>query len=270
MKKQISLLVVALVAGVLLSGCGKKEEAAPAAAAPAATPVPAAAIVVGLDDNFPPMGFKDEKNELVGFDIDLAKEAAKRIGREVTFKPIDWSAKEAELSGKRVDVLWNGLTITEERKANILFTKPYLENRQIVVVTEKSDIKAKADLAGKVVGLQDGSSAVEAVQKDEAAAKSIKELKKFGDNVTALMDLSAGRLDALVVDEVVGRYYTSKKPGEYRVLDENFGTEDYGIGTRKDDAELMAKIEKAMDDMKADGSAATISTKWFGKDIVKK
>ena len=270
MKKQISLLVVALVAGVLLSGCGKKEEAAPAAAAPAATPVPAAAIVVGLDDNFPPMGFKDEKNELVGFDIDLAKEAAKRIGREVTFKPIDWSAKEAELSGKRVDVLWNGLTITEERKANILFTKPYLENRQIVVVTEKSDIKAKADLAGKVVGVQDGSSAVEAVQKDEAAAKSIKELKKFGDNVTALMDLSAGRLDALVVDEVVGRYYTSKKPGEYRVLDENFGTEDYGIGTRKDDTELMAKIEKAMDDMKADGSAATISTKWFGKDIVKK
>ncbi len=270
MKKQISLLVVALVAGVLLSGCGKKEEAAPAAAVPDATPVPAAAIVVGLDDNFPPMGFKDEKNELVGFDIDLAKEAAKRIGREVTFKPIDWSAKEAELSGKRVDVLWNGLTITEERKANILFTKPYLENRQIVVVTEKSDIKAKADLAGKVVGVQDGSSAVEAVQKDEAAAKSIKELKKFGDNVTALMDLSAGRLDALVVDEVVGRYYTSKKPGEYRVLDENFGTEDYGIGTRKDDAELMAKIEKAMDDMKADGSAATISTKWFGKDIVKK
>jgi polar amino acid transport system substrate-binding protein len=270
MKKQISLLVVALVAGLMLSACGKKEEAAPAAAAPAAAPAPAAAIVVGLDDNFPPMGFKDEKNELVGFDIDLAKEAAKRIGREVTFKPIDWSAKEAELSGKRVDVLWNGLTITEERKANILFTKPYLENRQIVVVTEKSDIKAKADLAGKIVGVQDGSSAVEAVQKDEAAAKSIKELKKFGDNVTALMDLSAGRLDALVVDEVVGRYYTSKKPGEYRVLDENFGTEDYGVGTRKDDTELMAKIEKAMDDMKADGSAATISTKWFGKDIVKK
>ena len=270
MKKQISLLVVALVAGVLLSGCGKKEESAAAAAAPEAAPAPAAAIVVGLDDNFPPMGFKDEKNELVGFDIDLAKEAAKRIGREVTFKPIDWSAKEAELSGKRVDVLWNGLTITEERKANILFTKPYLENRQIVVVTDKSDIKTKADLAGKVVGVQDGSSAVEAVQKDEAAAKSIKELKKFGDNVTALMDLSAGRLDALVVDEVVGRYYTSKKPGEYRVLDENFGTEDYGVGTRKDDTELMAKIEKAMDDMKADGSAAAISTKWFGKDIIKK
>jgi len=268
MKKTASLLCAALLAGVLLSACGKKEEAP----APVAAPAPAAvkAIVVGLDDNFPPMGFKDEKNELVGFDIDLAKEAGKRLGAEVTFKPIDWSAKEAELSGKRVDVLWNGLTITEERKANILFTKPYLENRQIVVVTEKSPITNKAQLAGKVVGVQDGSSAVEAVQKDEATAKSIKELKKFSDNVTALMDLSAGRLDALVVDEIVGRYYTGKKPGEYRILEENFGTEDYGVGTRKDDTELSGKLDKALDDMKADGTAAKISTQWFGKDIVKK
>jgi polar amino acid transport system substrate-binding protein len=269
MKNRVSLLMVALLAGVLLVSCGKKEEA-PAAAAPAPAPAPAAAIVVGLDDNFPPMGFRDEKNELVGFDIDLAKEAGKRLGREVTFKPIDWNAKEAELSGKRVDVLWNGLTITEERKANILFTTPYLENRQIIVVLDKSPLMTKADLADKVVGVQDGSSAIEAVQKDEATAKSIKELKKFGDNVTALMDLSAGRLDALVVDEVVGRYYTAKKPGEYRVLDDNFGTEDYGVGTRKDDTELMASLQKAMDDMKADGSAAAISSKWFGKDIIKK
>ena len=267
--KKTSLLLVALMAGAFMIGCGKKEEPAKPAVAPAPAPA-AAAIVVGLDDHFPPMGFRDEKNEIVGFDIDLAKEAAKRLGVQVTFKPIDWSAKEAELSGKRIDVLWNGLTITEERKANILFTKPYLENRQIVVVTEKSPIKTKAELKGKVVGVQDGSSAVDAVQKDEKAAKAIKELKKFADNVTALMDLSAGRLDAIVVDEVVGRYYIAKKADEYRVLDEHFGTEDYGIGTRKDDTDLMNKIQKAMDDMKADGTAATISTKWFGKDIVKK
>jgi polar amino acid transport system substrate-binding protein len=268
MNKKTSLLIVALVASVLLSACGKKD-AAPAVA-PVAAPAPAAAIVVGLDDNFPPMGFRDEKNALVGFDIDLATEAGKRLGATVTFKPIDWNAKEAELNGKRVDVLWNGLTITEQRRANILFTTPYLENRQIIVVLDKSPIKAKAELKGAVVGVQDGSSAIEAVEKDSATAKSLKELKKFGDNVTALMDLSAGRLDALVVDEVVGRYYTAKKPGEYRVLDENFGTEDYGVGTRKDDTELMARLQKAIDAMKADGSATAISTKWFGKDIVKK
>lgn len=264
--KKIFPLMMALISFAMLSGCGKQEEAVPAK--PAVT-LPSA-IVVGLDDNFPPMGFRDESNALVGFDIDLAKEAGKRLGVDVSFKPIDWNAKEAELNGKRVDVLWNGLTITEERKANILFTKPYLENRQIVVVMDSSTVKTKADLAGKVLGVQDGSSAVEAVQKDAITAKSIKELKKFGDNVTALMDLSAGRLDALVVDEVVGRYYTSKKPGEYRILEENFGTEDYGVGTRKDDTELMGRIQKAMEDMKADGTAATISTKWFGKDIVKK
>ncbi len=266
MKKTISILMFSLLASVLLTACGKKDEA-PAQSAAAA---PMAPIVVGLDDNFPPMGFRDEKNELVGFDIDLAREAGKRLGAEVSFKPIDWNAKEAELNGKRVDVLWNGLTITEERKANILFTPPYLENRQIVVVLDKSPINVKADLKNKVVGVQEGSSAVDAVQKDETTAKSLKELKKFADNVTALMDLSAGRLDALVVDEVVGRYYTAKKPGEYRVLEENFGTEDYGVGTRKDDTELMAKLAKAMSDMKADGSAAAISTKWFGKDIIKK
>lgn len=265
MKKTVSILLAALAAAALITACGKKPEA-PAAAAPAA----AQAIVIGLDDNFPPMGFRDDKGELVGFDIDLAREAGKRIGVEVSFKPIDWSAKEAELNGKRVDVLWNGLTITEERKANILFSTPYLENHQIIVVADKSAITTKAQLAGKVVGVQDGSSAVDAIQKDADTAKSIKEIKKFGDNVTALMDLSAGRLDALVVDEVVGRYYTAKKPGEYRVLDENFGTEDYGVGTRKDETELMAKLQGAMDAMKADGTAATISTRWFGKDIVKK
>ncbi|HQC81595.1 MAG TPA: amino acid ABC transporter substrate-binding protein [Accumulibacter sp.] len=261
MKKSTSLMLATLLAGVFLVGCGKTD-------APATKPATVAKIVVGLDDNFPPMGFRDKDNKLVGFDIDLAREAAKRLGADVEFKPIDWNAKEAELNGKRVDALWNGLTITDKRKENIAFTTPYLENRQIVVVTAKSPIKNKAELAGKVVGLQEGSSAVEAVEKDPVA-KSIKELKKFGDNVTALLDLSAGRLDALVVDEVVGRYYVAKKPGDYVVLDENFGTEEYGVGVRKTDVELLGKLQKAMDEMKKDGSAGRISVTWFGKDIVK-
>ena len=235
--------VALLTLGAVLAGCSKQEPAAPAA-----TPAPAAVtkIVVGLDDNFPPMGFRNEKNELIGFDIDMAKEAAKRLGLEVEFKPIDWSAKEAELSGKRVDALWNGLTITEERKQNILFTAPYMENHQIIVVAANSAIKTKADLAGKVVGAQEGSSAVDAIKKDEAVFKSFKDIKTFGDNVTALMDLTTGRLDAVVVDEAVGRYYVAKKPQEYAVLEAHFGTEDYGVGGRKDDTELQGKLDKAL------------------------
>ena len=254
--------VALLTLGAVLAGCSKQEPAAPAA-----TPAPAAVtkIVVGLDDNFPPMGFRNEKNELIGFDIDMAKEAAKRLGLEVEFKPIDWSAKEAELSGKRVDALWNGLTITEERKQNILFTAPYMENHQIIVVAANSAIKTKADLAGKVVGAQEGSSAVDAIKKDEAVFKSFKDIKTFGDNVTALMDLTTGRLDAVVVDEVVGRYYTSKKPGEYRILTDNFGSEDYGVAVRKDDAELLSRLDQTLDAMAADGSAKAIYDKWFSE-----
>lgn len=252
--------------GLALVACGKQGDAGAGASSNAAA---ATKIVVGLDDNFPPMGFRNEQNKLTGFDIEMAREAAKRLGLDVEFKPIDWNAKEAELNGKRVDVLWNGLTITEQRKQNIAFSKPYLENRQIIVVAGGSPIKAKTDLAGKVVGVQEGSTAVEAVERDAATAKTFKELKKFGDNVTALLDLKTGRLDALVVDEVVGRYYTSRKPGEYAVLEDNFGTEEYGVGVRKDDAALLTKIQGAMDQMKQDGTAARISTQWFGKDIVK-
>ncbi|WP_460480378.1 amino acid ABC transporter substrate-binding protein [Comamonas humi] len=262
-------LVATLALSALLAACGKTEAPKPTAEAPAPAPAAATKVVVGLDDNFPPMGFRDDKNEIVGFDIDMAREAAKRLNLQVEFKPIDWSAKEAELSGKRVDVLWNGLTITPERKEKIAFTAPYMENHQIIVVAAKSGIKAKADLAGKVVGAQDGSSAVDAVKKEEAVAKSFKEFKTFGDNITALMDLSTGRLDAVVLDEVVGRYQVAKKPDEYTVLDDNFGTEEYGVGLRKEDTELHAKLDGALTEMKKDGTAGTIATKWFGKDVTK-
>lgn len=265
MKKFAALLLISTVA--LLGACGKKESAPAAGTEPA--PAAAAKIIVGLDDNFPPMGFRDSNNELVGFDIDMAKEASHRLGMTVEFKPIDWSAKEAELNGKRVDVLWNGLTITEERKQNISFTAPYMTNHQIVIVGTNSPVKTKADLSGRIVGAQDGSSAVDAIKKEAQVAGSLKELKTFGDNVTALMDLSAGRLDAIVVDEVVGRYLISKRAGEYRVLDENFGTEDYGVGVRKDDAELLGKLDKTLHSMKEDGTAARIATRWFGADITK-
>ncbi|WP_371363290.1 L-cystine-binding protein FliY [Sporomusa rhizae] len=254
MKKLIAIMMVVLLAGMLVAGCGGTEKRK---------------VVVGLDDNFPPMGFRDDKNNIVGFDVDMAKEASKRLGMEVEFKPIDWNSKEAELNGKRVDVLWNGLTITEKRKENISFTNPYMENRQIIVVAANSPLKNKADLADKVVGTQEGSSSVEAIEKDAATMKSFKELKKYGDNVAALMDLKTGRLDAVVVDEIVGRYYIAKKPGEYNVLTENFGSEEYGVGLRKEDKELLAKLQKALDEMKKDGTSAKISKQWFGEDIVK-
>lgn len=268
MKKLIAIAMTMVMSGILLTGCGGTSKAG-AASTGGGTTSAQKKIVIGLDDNFPPMGFRDEKNELVGFDIDLAKEAAKRLGMEVEFKPIDWNSKEVELNSKKIDVLWNGLTITDERKKNIAFTKAYMDNRQIIVVLPDSKIKTKADLAGKVVGVQDGSSSVDAVNADAASAKTFKELKKYPDNVNALLDLKAGRINAVVVDEIVGRYYINKKPGEYVVLSDNFGSEEYGVGLRKDDSELLGKLQKALDDMKKEGKSTEISKKWFGEDIVK-
>lgn len=254
MRLKLLVVMVLVLAIAVLGGCGGKQSEK---------------LVVGLDDNFPPMGFRDENNKIVGFDVEMATEAAKRMGMAVEFKPIDWNSKEAELGSKRVDLLWNGLTITDKRKENILFTKPYMENRQVIIVLKDSPLKTKADLAGKVVGAQDGSSSLDAIARDAVSAAAFKELRKYPDNVAALMDLQTGRLDAVVVDEIVGRYYIAKRPGEYVVLADHFGAEEYGVGLRKDDQELLTKLQAALTAMNEDGTAAEISKKWFGENIVK-
>ena len=268
MKKIIAIAMTVVMSGILLVGCGSSSKAGTASTGGATNTAPQK-IVIGLDDTFAPMGFRDEKNELVGFDIDMAKEAAKRLNMEVEFKPIDWNSKEVELNSKKIDAIWNGLSITEDRKKNLSFTKPYLANRQIVIVQPNSAIKTKADLAGKVVGTQEGSSSLDAINADATTAKSFKELKKYPDYVAALLDLKAGRVEAIVVDEVVGRYYVAKKPGEYAIIKDDFGSEEYGVGLRKDDTQLLEKLQKALDDMKKEGKSAEISKKWFGEDIVK-
>lgn len=252
-----------------LAGCGGKQAAETGASSGSG----AGKIVVGLDDNYPPMGFKDENNEITGFDVDVAKEAAKRLGREVEFKAIDWDSKEAELKSKRVDVLWNGLDITEKRKENMAFSEPYMENRQIVFVrNDKVDsIKSVDDLKGKVVGTQSGGTAEEYIDEHEDFKQGMKDVKKYTDYISAFMDLENGRLDAIVADEITGRYYMSKHPEKLAALEIVVGSvSDFGIGFRKEDTELRAEVQKVMDDMKADGTLAKISEKWFGKDIMKK
>ncbi|WP_392563851.1 amino acid ABC transporter substrate-binding protein [Orbus wheelerorum] len=265
MRKYFYLWIMAFCAVFLLSACDNQQKQD---GANSASNTNVQTIVIGLDDNFPPMGFRDESNNLVGFDIDLAREASKRANLSVEFKPIDWSAKEAELNSSRVDALWNGLTITDARQNNVLFSKPYMINHQIIVVAPDSNIKSKADLSGKIIGLQNGSSALNAVNADPIHT-SFSALNQYADNVTALLDLSNQRLDAVVVDEVVGRYYVAKKPDQYRVLDDNFGQEQYGIGFKKDNTELQQKIQNSLDSMQADGTTAKISQKWFGKDVTK-
>ena len=262
MKKIFALCMMLVLSVTALAGCGsnsaQKEESKK--------------IVVGLDDSFPPMGFKDEKNEIVGFDIDLAKEVAKRLGREVEFKAIDWNSKEAELKSGRVDILWNGLDITDKRKENMLFSEPYMDNRQIVFVAKngKVTVAGEADLAGKTIGTQSGGTTEEYFENKPELKASMKEVKDYPDYIHAFMDLENGRLDAVVGDEIIGRYYISKPPDEIQAIDTVIGTvSQFGIAFRKDDQKLRDEVQKVFDEMKADGTVAKISEKWFAKDITK-
>lgn len=262
MKKTFVLCVCVLTAitavSALFSSCSKKEETKK--------------IVVGLDDNYPPMGFVDENNEIVGFDIDVAKEASKRLGFNVEFKPIDWSSKEAELKSRRIDVLWNGLDITEKRKENMMFSEPYMDNRQIMFVPagKSSEYKFEADLAGKVVATQSGGTAEEYLDGNEALRSSFKDFKKYPDYIAAFIDMQNGRVDVVVSDEITGRYYMNKHPNDFEAVDVVVGpVSEFGIGFRKEDAELRNIVQKVLDELKADGTMAKISEKWFAADITK-
>lgn len=277
MKKKLAIiLVLCLSLTFLIVGCGSKDEGDQESEPKQSADQSFQDIkdkgyfVLGLDDAFPPMGFREEgTNDIVGFDIDLAKEAAKRMGVEVKFQPVVWDTVIEELNNGSIDVIWNGLTITPDREKQIAFTKPYISDSQIIVVQKNSTLANKAGLAGKKVGIQAASSAIEAVEKDAATYKSLGELVQFDNNNDALLDLKSGRVDAVVVDEVVGRYYLAKHAEDYKVLEENFGSEDFGVGLRKTDKAFQAELQKALDAMKADGTSAEISQKWFGEDIIK-
>ncbi len=227
-------------------------------------------LILGLDDTFAPMGFRDDSEEIVGFDIDLAKEVASRMGVKLEIKPIDWSSSILSLNKGDIDVLWNGLTINETRKEQINFSKPYLNNRLVIVKPKnRNDINSKNDLAGKILGVQVGSND-EALQSDPIS-KEAKEIRKYDVNVNAFLDLRAKRIDAVIIDEVAAQYYISQEKVDFVVVENSPLTEEfYGVGFRKTDSKLLAEVDRILDEMKSDGKASEISQKWFAKDIVLK
>lgn len=228
-------------------------------------------LIIGLDDTFVPMGFKDESGELVGFDVELAKAVAEKLGKKVKFQAIDWSMKETELNSGNIDLIWNGYSINDERKEKVEFSNPYLNNRQVIITLSDSSINTKKELEGKKVGAQDQSSSVDAVKADGDIEEKFDggKLVTFETNNDALMDLEAGRLDAIVADEILARYYM-KERGEdkYKVLDEDFGDEQYGVGIKKGDTEFVEQFNKALKETIESGTAGEISKKWFDKNIV--
>ena len=210
--------------------------------------------VMGFDEEYPPMGFVDENGEYVGFDIDLAKEVTSRLGVELVLQPIAWDSKELELSGKNIDCIWSGLTMTPERIEQMTFSIPYLANE---------------DLTGKVLGTQAGSSSVDVLNANPDLLAAIGEPQLYDDFVTALMDLKLGGIDVLLIDSVVGNYYIAQQddPTMFTVLPEVLEAEEYGIAFRKGEQTLADAVSQQLIDMANDGTLDTIRAKWFANDI---
>jgi len=269
------LMIVAIIAtvGTGLVACAGTTENKTSETKTTKSTLDKEELVVGFDDTFVPMGFKDESGKVVGFDIELAEAVTKKLNKKVKFQPINWSMKETELNNGNIDLIWNGYSISDERKQKVEFSKPYLNNKQVIVTLADSKINAKADLAGKKVGAQNESTAVDAVEADANLLKSLdgSKLVTFKDNNDALMDLEAKRLDAIVVDEILARYYMKARGQEkYKILSEDFGSEQYGVGIKKGDTKFVEAFNKAYDEVVADKTAAEISKKWFQEDIIVK
>ena len=267
MKKKFLLLIAVLTivaTAFVVTGCGEDEEAGDWEYIEKN-----GKIIVGLDATFAPMGFTDKDDNIVGFDVDLAKAVGEKLGVEMEFKSIDWDAKYTELDAKNIDCIWNGMSATPERAEKLSLSKEYFNNK-IVVMTLKDEVKvAKSeDLAKYNVGIQADSSALEVVKEDKAYDKFKDKIKQYKSYDDAITDMQAGRMDCVVIDEVLGNYKNTKMKNALKECKYNFGDDFYAIGFRKDDKELTKKVNDALQELIDDGEAAKISKKWFGKDLV--
>lgn len=258
--KKLSLLFLTLIFAVACSRDDKPKQESDQSLEKVKS---AGEFVLGLDDSFPPMGFRNKDNEIVGFDIDLASEVAKRLGVKLRTQPISWDAKEQELNTGKIDCIWNGMSVDSARAAAMNLSSPYLKNRMVFTVKDSS-IASLAALSGKKIAVQNGSTAQKLLEAS-AAGKAASRIFPFDDNQTALMDLDKGGVDAVFLDEIVARYWTASNGKSFVVLEEGLSDEVYAVGFRKKDQKLRDAVDSVLSQMKADGKFVEISAKWFGK-----
>ena len=293
MKKTLAMMTAAVMVAGALAGCGSSsstpaattaaatEAATTAAATEAATTeaagdtaaaaegtvkTPSGKFTVGFDQEFPPMGFVGDDGQFTGFDLDLAKEVASRLGLEFVPQPINWDAKDMELDSGNIDCIWNGFTM-QGREDDYTWVGPYMANNQVFVVTADSDIASKVDLAGKAVEVQKDSSGLAALQGEAELSASFGSMTEVADYNTALMDLESGACDAVCMDSIVAGYQIKSSGKDMKILDDTLSAEEYGIGFKKGEDELAKAVHDTLMEMKDDGTVAKISNDWFGSDV---
>ncbi len=280
MKKLAKLIAVMALVPAMLAGCGSSngtsDETTTAADTDAAAVTEEAGednslqkvldsgeFILGLDATFKPMGYTDENDEIVGFDIDCAEEVCARLGVKLVKQPIDWDTKEQDLDSGKIDCIWNGMSINASRQEVMNLSEPYMKNEMVFVVTADSTIASQADLDGKTVAVQSGSTAQEIL---EGAGLNITE-NALATNVECLQQLELNLVDAVFMDSVVANYEIKESGKNYVLLSDGLEEEEYAIGFRKNDQALRDKVQQTLSEMKADGKLGEISEKWFGSDI---
>lgn len=294
-KKIISLLLVTTMAMSMLAGCGAKEEApandsqeteaagdtADETEAEAADDAEASDVTdssstktftVGFDAEYPPYGYMDDNGEYTGFDLELAQVVCDLEGWKLVKKPINWDSKDMELNSGSIDCIWNGFTMNG-REDDYTFSVPYVDNSQVIVVADNSGIEALTDLAGKTVGVQAASAALDLLQSEEeggqkALADTFGALNEFADYNTAFTELQAGALDALAIDVGVAKYQLNSRGEGFKILDETLNTEQYAVGFRKGDQELCDIVNADLQKLANDGTVAELAEKYEIADMV--
>ena len=280
MKKRFVSAALAAVMALSMTACGSSNSAAETTAADTeaaesqaeettaeeAKTTDGGTLIVGFDQDFPPMGFVGDDGEYTGFDLELAQEVAKRRGLEYKAQPIAWDSKDMELESGNIDCIWNGFTMTG-REDDYTWTEPYMANQQVFVVANDSDINSQADLAGKIVEVQADSSAEAALKEAPELTATFKELLTTADYNTAFMDLEQGAVDAIAMDVIVAGYQIQQRNADFKILDDSLSEEEYGVGFKKGNTELRDKVQSTLEEMAEDGTLQEVSEKWFSKDV---
>ena len=277
MKKRAALLVALSLAVVtVLAGCGGKDSSKSAdskdSAATFEEKKEGDTLTVGFDQDFPPMGFVGDDGEYTGFDLELAQEVCDRNGWKYNPEPIAWDSKDALLKSGEIDCIWNGFTMNG-REDDYTFSVPYVDNSQVIVVAENSGIEQLSDLAGKTVGVQAASAALDLLQsEDEGGQKALADtfgsLNEFADYNTAFTELQAGALDALAIDVGVAKYQLNSRGEGFKILDETLNTEQYAIGFKKGNQELCDIVNKDLQELANEGKVAELAEKYEIADMV--
>lgn len=273
MKKTLAMLLCGAMTMALLVGCGKTADDASATtsdADAAATTTERTTFVVGFDAEYPPYGYMDDNGEYTGFDLELAQAVCDMEGWELTKTPIDWDSKDMELNSGSIDCIWNGFTMNGREDA-YTWSDPYCDNSQVIVVAKDSGINTLEDLAGKTVGVQAASAALDVLSDEEqqkALADTFGTLQQFSDYNSAFSELLAGSLDAIAIDIGVANYQIESRGDGYVILPETLNSEQYGVGFKLGNEELRDIVNADLKKLTEDGTVAELAEKYGISDLI--